>query len=350
MTTCKDLRHDHPVPGSLEIRVSEINRKPVSPREVELYATDAAHNNLKIIIWKKHGISGDWHTNSKYKITGGRIKRYDDVSGPEVRIHSNDQLAIERLDTTSRFLVIGDTHVGYRHRNRSKKPTWARSVDARKGFNQALDYAQENSVDAILHAGDVFDHNATESDCLAVTEALVEPLRANIPFYYIEGNHDTNDGMKSLKQFASGAEMRLRLNTDPVSLENPTVNLYGIDHTAGNLPDTDLSSVSSMPQGWNVLVLHETPYPVVDEQGTLVYDDGTDVSEFLAAVSPTIDLVVTGHMHVGKRGRIYEHDVPVIITGPTARISKYKQDNSPSIWLVTVSESSLTIDRIPIPF
>jgi hypothetical protein len=146
--------------------------------------------------------------------------------------------------------------------------------------------------------------------------------------------------------FADGAEMRLRLSTDPITLDNPTVNLFGIDYTAGNFPDDDLDSFVSAPTDRNILVLHEKPYPLVDEQGTLIYDDGANVSNLLDSVSANIDLIVTGHMHVGTQGRIPGYDTPVIVTGPTARISQYKKDNRPSVWLVTVSEHDLSIDRI----
>lgn len=349
MTTCNDLHHNQPVPGSLEVRIYRIDTDPAPPREVELYATDTEQNDLKIVIWEKHSISGDWHPGDDYKITGGRVQRYDDVSGPEVRIHSNDEFTIERLDnisTPTRLLVVGDTHIGYRHRDRSEKPTWARSVDAHKGFNQALDIAQEHSVDAILHAGDVFDHKATDSDCVTVTEALVDPLKADIPLYYIRGNHDTEYGIESLQMFAEGAEMRLRLSADPITLDDPNVNLFGIDYTAGNLTNIDSDSFVSAATDRNILVLHEKPYPLVDKQGTLTYDDGANVSNLLDSVSANIDLIVTGHMHVGTRGRIPGHDIPVIVTGPTARISQYKKDNRPSVWLVTVSEHDLSIDRI----
>lgn len=349
MTTCDDLRHDQPLPGSLKVHVNEVNYQPTPPREIEIHAEDTEGGKLKIVIWRKHNVSGSWATGGDYEISGGRVKRYEDASGPQVRVHSNSDFAINRLATTrnpTQILLVGDTHVGYRHRDPDEKPSWAQSLDARKGFTQALKVAQEHSVDAIVHAGDVFDHKATESDCVTVTEELVEPLKSGIPFYHIRGNHDTDYGMESLQMFADGAEMPLRLNTDPISVETPTVNMFGIDHTAKNLPDLDMDSFDPKSIGQDILILHEKPYPIVDEQSSLIYDDGANVAELVSSVSINIDLIVTGHMHVSKRGRIPGYNVPVLVTGPTAKISQYKKDNRPSVWLVTVSENNLEVERI----
>lgn len=348
MTTREDITHNQRVTDPIEVTVYDINTSPPSPRDVELKVTDRDGNRLKIVLWNTHDISGDWEHGETYTLVGGRGKRYSNTKGLDVSIHSNDQLVIERLESradVTRLLLMGDTHIGYRHRSRADKSKWAYRVDAREGFQRALDVAQNQAVDAIIHAGDVFDHGPLKSDHIGVTEALVEPLKMGIPFYYVRGNHDRDRGMKSLRQFAEGAEMRLRLNTDPMTVGEPAVNLFGIDHTAGSLPSGELKSTVATYFDTNILVLHETPYPVVDDQGSLLYTEGADVGAYLDALSIEIDLVVTGHMHVGRRGTVRGHDVPLVVTGPTAPISAYEKDNQPSVWLVTISEDGLSIDR-----
>lgn len=348
MTTADDIRHNQPVSGTLRFTINKVDHSPTPPRDVELTATDSDGNQFQIVLWEKHDVNGDWVINEKYALTGGRGKRYSNTS-PEVVIDSNKALEIERLDSepsATELLIVGDTHIGYRYRNRSEKRPWARSVDARDGFKQALEVAISRDVDAIVHAGDVFDHKATRSDCIGVTADLMVPLGADIPIYYIRGNHDTDYGIESLQHFADGAEMRLRLGTEPITLGDPSVNLFGIDYTAGDLPKGGLESTVSTFFDRNILVLHEKPYPVTNDQGSLIYNTGADVSAFLELVSVDIDLVVTGHMHVGKQGRVVGHDVPVVVTGPTSTISKYKKDNKPSVWLTRITEDDLTIERL----
>jgi len=51
-----------------------------------------------------------------------------------------------------------------------------------------MDQANTLDADAIVHAGDIFDHVAIGADRSFVIDALNSEL--NIPFYYIYGNHD----------------------------------------------------------------------------------------------------------------------------------------------------------------
>lgn len=95
METSEGLRHNQSVTGPLEVTIRYIDTDPVSPRDVELIATDAEGVELQLVIWKKHGVTVDWDVGRTYAITGGRAKRYTAASGPELRIHSNADFAIE---------------------------------------------------------------------------------------------------------------------------------------------------------------------------------------------------------------------------------------------------------------
>jgi len=98
----------------------------------------------------------------------------------------------------------------------------------------------------------------------------------------------------------------------------------------------------------SILVLHNTPYPAVDESGSPIYRNDPnhlDLREFLDRADEWLDLIVSGHMHVGSRASIAGYDTPLLVTGPTAEISTSTQENHPSTWLLTISEGDVQIER-----
>lgn len=347
--TCNELHHGQRLQDSMEIRVRKQNTNPSPPRDVELYATGPEGAELQVILWEKHNQSKDYNIGRTYLITGGRVKRYKDATGPEVRVHSNDEFLmkpVKRSSDSIEVLVVSDTHVGYPNRMSTAKPNWARSPSARNRFREAIDIAKANAVDAILHAGDIFDHKAAEDDCRWVARNLFTSLESEIPFYYIRGNHDTDQGIEHLEEVAEATQMQLRLGNHPATLKNPRVNIFGLDYTAKEFPSEDPIPAASEVAGQNILVLHKKLHPIVNDQGDDIYKSGADITGLLDSIAGSIDLVVAGHMHVGTEGRISEHDVPVIMVGPTIRISKQTKDNQPSVWLVTLSQNDLRIERI----
>jgi len=89
------------------------------------------------------------------------------------------------------LLVVGDTHVGYRHRPSSTKPPWAQAVDNRRTFSRCLTRARDLGIDTVVHAGDVFDHEITQADTDHVHEEIQRTHDAGIPFYFIHGTTTT---------------------------------------------------------------------------------------------------------------------------------------------------------------
>lgn len=192
----------------------------------------------------------------------------------------------------------------------------------------------------------MFDHGNTQGDRNAVGQAISRTVEAGIPFYYVFGNHDDEKGRKLLKS-TSG----IHLAEATSQIGEQSVNFLGIDHCGQEFPTTAPDASIDMLLGKNALVVHESPHPVVDDTGSLLYqNDGNraDISGFVDTASFNIDLVITGHLHVADRPRVRGCDIPVLVTGPTVPISKYTEDSHPSMWILTAIGSEINLKRQPV--
>jgi exonuclease SbcD len=92
-----------------------------------------------------------------------------------------------------RLLHTGDWHVGKSLRGRSRAEEFADAL------REVVGIARQEGVDAVLVAGDLYDHRspAPEADA-AVFEALVRLHEAEIPVVAIPGNHDSAVRLEAL--------------------------------------------------------------------------------------------------------------------------------------------------------
>ena len=348
MVTRDEVPHDERLPEPITVTVDEVQTNPAPRRDAELTVRDEDGAKLTVVIWETHEIDQSWEAGATYELSGTRGKRYSTKSGTTVEVQSTTAFAAKRVaerDET-RVLVLGDTHVGYRHRPRSGKSTWAKNVNAREVFTRCLERARELDVDAVVHAGDVFDHENTQSDRNAVKRAITQTVDAGIPFYYVFGNHDDEKGRKLL---SSTPGTHLGAKTSPMT--ESLLTLLGVDHCGKSFPTTAPNLSMAGASGANVLVIHESPHPVVDDTGTLLYQtDGNraDISAFLDSATFDVDLIVTGHIHVAAHTRVQGRDIPILVTGPTVPISTYEKVSNPSTWLLTATDSGIDLDRQPV--
>ena len=85
-----------------------------------------------------------------------------------------------------RFLHTGDWHVGKAIRGRSRMDEFEKALD------QVVEIAVDQQVDAVLHAGDLYEHRTAAPDADAlVFETLLRLHSAGIPVVGIPGNHDS---------------------------------------------------------------------------------------------------------------------------------------------------------------
>ena len=121
-----------------------------------------------------------------------------------------------------RILHTADTHLGYRQYHSE-----VRRNDFFAAFELVVNDAVEMQVDAVVHAGDLFDsRNPTLEDLLETINILSRLKAADIPFLGIVGNHESKQNTQWLDLFE---EMGLaaRLGKKPHMVGNAAI--YGID-------------------------------------------------------------------------------------------------------------------------
>ena len=89
-----------------------------------------------------------------------------------------------------KLLHTGDIHIGYRQYNIKE-----RLADFRRAFERVAETAVSESVDAVILAGDIFEHsNPTSSDLHFVRDIVRNLRKSNIEAFGIEGTHDHANG------------------------------------------------------------------------------------------------------------------------------------------------------------
>lgn len=346
MTTRDEIPHEQRLADPITVTVLEVRTNPKPRRAAEIRVTDENGAEMLVVIWETHAVDQSWEEGRRYTLRGVRGKRYS--NGTNVELHTTKAFSARKVSAgeATRVLVLGDTHVGYRHRPSAEKPAWAKTVNARTTFVRCLDRARELDVSAVVHVGDVFDHVNTREDRIVVRQAISRTVEAGVPFHYVFGNHDDAAG-RLLLQSSSG--MHLAERTSPVG--ELSVNLLGVDHAGQSFPAEAPPASMDNSRGKNVLVIHESPHPVVDATGALLYQDDSnkaDLSGFVGSADFEIDFIVCGHLHVANHVQVQGYDIPVLVTGPTIPISTIERNSNPAMWLLTATQTGISVERHPV--
>ncbi len=145
-----------------------------------------------------------------------------------------------------RILHVADTHLGMRQYGLE-----ARRRDFAAAFAQVVDAAVEARVDAVIHAGDLFDNRfPTTLDLTDVIGQLQRLRQAEVPFLGVVGNHEGKRGTQWLDLFA---QLGLAVHLDaqrPFDLGG--VPVVGVDFAGRNPEQMPVPKVSG-----GVLVMHQ---------------------------------------------------------------------------------------------
>ena len=247
---------------------------------------------------------------------------------------------------TVKILHTGDTHIGSRQYHSD-----IRRRDYFESFEKVIVDAIENEMDAVVHAGDLFDNrNPTIEDLLETIFILTKLKKAKIPFFGIVGNHESKQNTQWLDIFETMG-LTKRLGSRPVILENEKIRLcfYGIDNlSAPRLSSFDFSvfeqdgaqpAESGDRKVYNILTLHQLLSPILPGQ-PLSCDD------FTRNIPISFDVILLGDNH--KYECIKHNGAWLTYSGSTERCSMAEEEPR-SYNILTFEETESVITRRTIP-
>lgn len=189
--------------------------------------------------------------------------------------------------TKTRILHVSDTHLGKRQYGSD-----IRKEDFAQAFEQAIDVAIENDVDAVIHTGDLFDDPVPSLPTVMRAADALRPLEhREIPFYGIVGNHERKNDEQWL-DLLKRTSAATRLGKTPTMVGD--VALYGIDAVRPSVWDNIDWQLEEPPDdaAWTILCMHELLSPLVSGMGR-VYP----ASDVLDRVGIELDGLALGDLH-----------------------------------------------------
>jgi DNA repair exonuclease SbcCD nuclease subunit len=230
----------------------------------------------------------------------------------------------------TRVLHTGDTHLGYQQYHLP-----ARREDFLAAFQQVADDAVADDVDAVVHAGDLFDDRQPAlTDILGAMGVLRTLEEAGIPFLAIVGNHEAKRDRQWLDLFE---EMGLatRLGREPVVFDD--VAIYGLDFVPRSQRDDADLTFEPAETAQTALVAHGLFEPF--EHGEW------DAREILREASVAFDALLLGDDHTPRRKRLEDpHEAWLTYPGSTERASASERDER-GYNLVTFDGEAIDIRR-----
>jgi len=177
------------------------------------------------------------------------------------------------------------------------------------GLAASLDLAQNESVDLIVHSGDLYDRKRPEQQVIAEARALLGAAARHVPVLVIAGNHDVGT-MSTLAELPG-----------VIALDEPrALTLCGTRIAA--LPferdrATWAAQAAELVPGCDVAITHQSFHGA--RVPGFTFRDTRDDTLGLAHMPPGDELMLCGHIHVAQRVALGSRSI--LHCGSTARTS-----------------------------
>lgn len=200
------------------------------------------------------------------------------------------------------IIHTADTHIGYRQYHKKE-----REKDFKKALSKVVQRAIEKEVDAVVHAGDLFDRSRPSITALSDLIEELKKLRGEgIEFCTIVGNHD-GTSERQWPEFLEDLDLAVYLDSDGYVVND--VCLYGLDYVSPQQRSALTYEFTPSDVDTSFLVGHGLfkPFPHGD----------WDLNEILAKSNVSFDGVLLGDDHTPQLTQVSE--VPVTYPGSTER-------------------------------
>ena len=184
-----------------------------------------------------------------------------------------------------KILHTGDVHLGSAMSGLPTEKAKLRKAEILDGFRRLCAYACENSVGAVIIAGDLFDENGASASLRVEVFAAIAGAQPTY-FFYVSGNHDD--------EFAADGDLP------------PNLFLFSKNHgwhcyeLADNITLTGIDTRNIRPTCYGALALRQDRFNIVVMHGdvTRAQGQGQERIELGLLQNKNIDYLALGHIHI----------------------------------------------------
>lgn len=183
-----------------------------------------------------------------------------------------------------KFIHCADLHLDSKMTsNLSKQQARERKMEILRTYSKMVEYAKNNQIRAIIIAGDMFDtRNISATARNIVKDSIVS--NPNIDFYYLKGNHDSDNFLSKLEEIPANLKL---FSNEWTSYSYGNITINGLE--------IDKSNEATM---YNSLVLDHDKYNIVTLHGQLGEINLGNLK------NKNIDYLALGHVHEYQNGPI----------------------------------------------
>lgn len=199
--------------------------------------------------------------------------------------------------------------------NLTKEKAKERKAELLHTFIRMVDYAVKEEVQAVIIAGDLFDHNQINK---TTRNAVYDQIKLHpwIEFYYLQGNHDSNSFLSDMEEIPENLKLFGKewitytvgesgaANKDEAEFGAPDANQNAVRKVAIAGVELDQDNSSFV---YHSLVLDAGCFNIVVMHGQESEQSGKDKTEIIALRelrNKGIDYLALGHIHRYKEDRL----------------------------------------------
>lgn len=161
-------------------------------------------------------------------------------------------------------------------------------------FEKMIRYAEEHDIAVILIAGDLFDTRHISATARnTVLHAIVE--HSDIHFYYLKGNHDSDNFLADLEEVPANLYL-FGSNWTSYTEAEGRITISGMEFTGDNAGSADVSLVLDAGK-FNIVMLH-------GQESESNGKDKTEIIPLKAFRNKGIDYMALGHVHAYKKEQL----------------------------------------------
>lgn len=261
------------------------------------------------------------------------------------------------MSQTFKFIHVADTHLGYsgnssrynefsalRVHKTTPEGINVRQDDVYKAFSQVMDYALAHQVDAVLHAGDSWDHWGYKQPYVqnVYTQQIARLYKSGIDYVEIIGNHDlpkiSGKGchLETLSRFP-GVRCVYRGFYEPIHLEKHGVVIHGVPSTfTQEILDESIAQITPVPGMINIGMGHFGVTAIKHYAENAVNSLVVDLDRLLKA---NMDYFALGDYHTPT-----DFGNNIRYSGSIERFGFDEMGNTPQVLLVEIDKTTKKVN------